>query len=233
MSSNKLLVFVLLCSASSFAQIAFVAGTVAGGTAVGASTCPMTTSPSAGSILVVATGNTSTQTVSSIACTGAVCSFSLGNRGTNTAHGEIWKSTAIPAGVTAVTVTFSANTTGACAVGEYTGVGTVGTTPTNSSGSTTTPNQAFTLTGANNWLASALVFSNGSGAASNTGNIRKTQANSTTISVSLVDNTAASATSVTNKITITSATWVGAGVQLILPVASSAPHQLTTLGVGQ
>lgn len=210
--------------------IAFVNS--AGGTNVTANTCPVTYAPTAGNTLVVCSVNAGAQTVSSIT-TNVGGTFVLGNRGTNTNHAEVWTCLSCPSGVTTVTVTYSASTTSsAVIVGEYSGVSSIGTTPVNTSGTSTTPNQTFTLTAANNWLATNLSVNGNPAVTPTNGNTRRTQANSTTFELSLVDNTAASASLVTNKITIASAIWVGVGVQLIAPVASTS-HLFASMGVGQ
>lgn len=136
---------------------------------------------------------------------------------------DIWTTVSpTAAAVTSVTVNQSSATTEAI-VGEYSGVAQVTASVATATASSTNPTISFTLTAANNWLVAGLNISNNAAAPTAlTGNLRKSQASSTTRNASLVDNTAASAISVTDAVTHANSAWGMVAIEL-KPLATPLP----------
>src|ERR1700684_2728174 len=119
-------------------SIAFVKDSVANSTG-GTTTLAVTISPAKGNTLVVQSGLAGAQTITGIVDNTGSNTYTKRAGVTNTVTAEIWTSVGIVAGVTTVTITYSATSTGnAAIVSEYSGVSAVGTNGTNT-GTASTP----------------------------------------------------------------------------------------------
>lgn len=118
----------------------------------------------------------------------------------------------VPTSVTSVTASGGtmSSTSWELIILEYSGVADYKQllSPT-TTGTSTTPSLSSTLSGANNFLVSGMVHvTNNSGVfTASTGNLRLQQASTTTRRVAVVDNTAATAISVTTSATIAGLSW--------------------------
>lgn len=120
----------------------------------------------------------------------------------------------------AVTITWGNGTTdrpsssGAIA-GDYGGALAIGSTGLVNNGNSNNPTISFTLQAANDWFVAFLGQGTNEAPVAQTGNLRGSANNATIGNLALIDNTAASASSVTDSFTQTTADiWEAAGVEL-------------------
>jgi len=141
--------------------------------------------------------------------------IAAGYNSTKLTRVEIWATNASAAvASTAVTVNVPASSNVAAAVFSYTGVVALGTTNV-TTGSAANPTIAATTVDANNWVVAGFVSNVATAPTAGTGTLRTALAFSGQLdSVSLNDNTAAAAGSVTNGVTATATNWAMAALEL-------------------
>lgn len=123
-----------------------------------------------------------------------------------------------PAAITSVTVSGVVSSNLVLSILEYTGVADVRPySVTNVNATSTTPSISATLNAANNWILAVMSHTGTSAGVftAATGNLRLQVATTTTQRNAVVDNTAASITSVTCSATIVSQAWSCAGIELV------------------
>lgn len=185
-------------------------------TATNTNTCTITMSGAltSGRTVLVGISSPGTRTVSTVTGGG---SYSQLNNLQNTVRGFLWGTTVGggTGGTSSIVVTMSGNGRFVAWASEYTGVTFYGPTPyPTNSGSTANPTISYTLHDANDWLVSVLTNS-GTAPTAGTGNFRDGRA-TTGVSQGYVDNTAASATSVTTSDTHAADTWTAVGIELVI-----------------
>jgi hypothetical protein len=128
---------------------------------------------------------------------------------------EVWISAVNSPAITSVQVNFSAAvTSGDAIVGEYSGVQSIGINNTNT-GSTTLMTVALTTQDSNNWVVAGLGENSNAVITAATGNLRDQITDANLKAQALVDNTVASAGSVTCSANLaTSHTWAAVAVEL-------------------
>src|SRR5438876_5879886 len=134
------------------------------------------------------------------------------------ARTEIWSAKVAAGASTTVTVNLAAGSEVVCAVAQYSGVGALGRTSTNS-GSGTAPTVSVTTQDNNNWVVAGFAHQGATGTLSaNQGNLRQvkvTTGASYWVKGALTDNTSATPASVTNSVTATQSTnWAAAALEL-------------------
>ncbi|PYO24312.1 MAG: hypothetical protein DMD88_01310 [Candidatus Rokuibacteriota bacterium] len=135
------------------------------------------------------------------------------------ARTEIWSAKVAAGASTTVTVNLAAGSEVVCAVAQYSGVGALGRTSTNS-GSGTAPTVSVTTQDNNNWVVAGFAHQGATGTLSaNQGNLRQvneTTGGSSWVKGALTDNTSATPASVTNSVTATQTgtSWAAAALEL-------------------
>jgi hypothetical protein len=134
------------------------------------------------------------------------------------ARTEIWSAKVVAGASTTVTVNLSAGSEVVCAVSQYSGVGALGLTNTNS-GSGTSLTVNLTTQDNNNWVVAGFAQRGTSGTLSaQTGTLRQVKVSngsSNWVKGALTDNTSATPASVTNAVTATqSVEWAAAALEL-------------------
>src|SRR5207244_2842147 len=118
---------------------------------------------------------------------------------------------------TTVTVTLAAGSEVVCAVAQYSGVGALGLTNTNS-GTGTAPIVSVTTQDNNNWVVAGFAHEGATGTLSaQTGTLRQVKVTSgSSVKGALTDNTSATPASVTNAVTATQTgtNWAAAALEL-------------------
>lgn len=183
--------------------------------------CGLTGSTSAGSCIVVTVflqDNTKTVTSFNDDSTGGPMTF-LQRSALNVTGGRLeqW-STAFnggKVGASFITVNFSGTTEAAARVEECSGVLALGTTAT-ANNTTANPSIALTTQDANNYVLAGFGLVGATTPTALTGTLRGSNASAGTnpVVASSTDNTAASASSVTNAVTRAAATWAAAAIEL-------------------
>ena len=248
-----------MCSFRRFAVLAFLLGVAATAQAAisfdstaGHNACKNVTTAATSTTLTVTlvAGDTAfvvvgfpnnTTTVSSITdnATGSSSVYGsqavLRNTNSTTTGGELWATPigGVGSGVTTLTINVSASVRFSVCAWEYSGALAYGVVATAASGSSASPSISLTTQDSNNFIVSAMVHAaSTSGWTASVGNLRASIAGtSTDAGVAGMDNTVASAGSVTTTATITSAAWIAVAIEL-RSVASSAavPVQLQHRG---
>src|SRR5438034_8850376 len=156
--------------------------------------------------------------VSTISDGASTCSREVYMDNATLARTEIWSAKVASGASTTVTVTLSAGSEVVCAVSQYSGVGALGRTSTNS-GSGSALTVSLTTQDNNNWVVAGFAQQGQTGTLSaNQGTLR--QANKTTsggayVKGALTDNTSATPASVTNAVTATQRVeWAAAAMEL-------------------
>ena len=171
-------------------------------------------------IVVAAIGDDPDPPAAVTSVTATDATFTLVNAITNaTSRAEIWSARNIPAGITSVTVNTASATVFNVLVGEYSGVGSLGSSST-ASGTGTNPTISLTTQDSNNWVVGGFSTEGtaiGSFSAQ-TGNLRASGLalgdGAPDVAGALTDNTSASPASVTNSVTGSSGNWSAAAVEL-------------------
>lgn len=200
-------------------------------TATNTATCTITMSGSltSGRTVVVGVGTPGARTVSGITGGGT---YSKRSSVLNTVDAEMWSTTVGggTGGTSSVVITMSGNGRFVAWATEYTGVLFFGPTAITNTGSTANPTVSYTLDDASDWLL-AMEVGTGTAPTAGTGNLRDARA-TTGVDSGYVDNTAASATSVTASTTHSATAWAIAGLELV--IASGCTRAPTVaLGGGQ
>ncbi len=153
---------------------------------------------------------------------------------------ELWSSTLTTAVATTdtLTITLSATSKFEVVLGGYSGATARGTTNTNT-GNSTTFTIDLTTQDPNNFVVAGFAGQNTQPVSASVGNLRASGstsggAGSTNVTGALNDNSAASASLVTNTVTVPSGTfWAAAALELRSTTGGApAPKRLTLLGVG-
>jgi hypothetical protein len=199
--------------------IAFVKDAVANSNG-STTTLAVTIAPAAGNTLVVQSGVAGVQTITGIVDNTGSNTYIVRAGVTNTVRAEVWTATNIVAGVTTVTITYSATSTGnAAVVSEYSGVSAVGANGTNT-GAASTPETITLAIGPNGYVVAALANNLGSTESLTiaTGTLRDhtaSGAGAATVQTAAVDNTAINAVSVVTSVTLgAGVNWAAAAVEL-------------------
>ncbi len=134
------------------------------------------------------------------------------------ARTEIWSAKVAAGASTTVTVNLSAGSEVVCAVAQYSGVGALGLTSTNS-GTGTALTVSVTTQDNNNWVVGGFAQRGTTGTLSaQTGTLRQVKVStgvSNWVKGALTDNTSATPASVTNAVTATQSTdWAAAALEL-------------------
>jgi hypothetical protein len=184
-------------------------------------TLVVTISPAAGNTLVVQSGVAGAQTITGITDNTGLNTYIKAAGVTNTVTAEVWTAINIVAGVTSVTITYSASTNGnAALVSEYSGVQKIGTNNTNTGAASTPETISITTTGPSSFVVAALANNLGSTetVTSNTGTLRDSSASGSganTVQTAAVDNTSVAQASVTDSANLTAGVnWAAAAVEL-------------------
>src|SRR5438445_7074019 len=139
------------------------------------------------------------------------------SKNNTTARTEIWSAKVVAGASTTVTVTLSAGSEVVCAVAQYSGVGALGLTNTNS-GTGTAPTVSVTTQDDNNWAVAGFAHEGATGTLSaQTGTLRQVKVTSgSSVKGALTDNTSATPASVTNAVTATQTgtNWAAAALEL-------------------
>lgn len=143
---------------------------------------------------------------------------------------------ASPAAITTVTISGLSSVSLTLIVAEFSGVVDVRPYTVTNVGNTTStsPSISATLSAANNWIVAFMAHTGSSGNpfSAVTGNLRIQQGATNTQRNALMDNTAASITSVTCAATITSTVWSVVGVELVASPALNIVHLTDLSAVG-
>ena len=133
------------------------------------------------------------------------------------ARTEIWSAKVASGASTTVTVNLAAGSEVVCAVAQYSGVGALGLTNTNS-GTGTAPTVSVTTQDNNNWVVAGFAHEGATGTLSaQTGTLRQVKVTSgSSVKGALTDNTSATPASVTNAVTATQTgtNWAAAALEL-------------------
>lgn len=235
MMRKLIFIAVLLCSLPSSAQIAF--GTAASSGNRGTSTVT-TISVSTGQALtvVVVTDNTGAL-VTGVTDTGGDTFTKLATATNGAIQTTVWGVLSANAS-SSVTCTISSNSGDVgCIASTYTGVSAFGATPVTLTGTTANPHVALTIATGGNWVVGGLGNNTATASTAGTGSLRKdvSMTNRASSTADLVDNTSASAVSVTTSVTHGSSTWAAAAIELVAAGGGGSPAPtctLASLGVG-
>ncbi len=179
-----------------------------------ASSLVITITVTAGHTIVVSAGNDSSLTVSSVTDSGGSTYTQRATIANGADRSEIW-STAAGGAVagTSITVTFSGTGAVGASASDYSGVQALGTTGTNT-GTSTVPTISLTTQDNSNAVVAGFQAHGGVPAAQTTGALRDEREFFSPLEA-LVDNCAASPSSVTDAITLTSSqAWAATALEL-------------------
>ncbi len=216
------LIFALLCSAPAWASIAYVSasGSTCHVTTAGTgSACTLAAATTANNDVIVGLAwKTTTRSIKKVvgSATGSNFIIYAQQKNGSGSASAILVCRNCPA-LTTITPTFSGTTLYELDVAEYSGVSWLGITGT-STATSTHPGLTFTTGDANDWVVvETSSLGNAGIPTANTGNLRQANRTGTTsshVAGGLIDNTVASAGSVTADATITSGAWSASGVEL-------------------
>ncbi len=189
-------------------------------------------------VLVSISERPATATISSVTDTGGstyASRIEVTSGGTAKLRAAVWSARNVAAS-TSVTVNFATSPTDmAVCVGDYSGVQQLGLTAS-ATGASVTPSVSLTTQDANNFIVSGITPAAGATITQNSGTLRNQvgPTNGTNpVENALVDNTAASASSLTNSVTLSAShSWGAVALELRSVAPATTPHQLPTLGVG-
>lgn len=203
--------------------IKFIQDAVANSTGA-TTTLAITISPAKGNTLVVQSGVAGAQTITGITDNTGLNTYTKAAGVTNTVTAEVWTSINVSAGVTTVTVTYSAASTGnAVVVSEYFGVGNIGTNGTNTGTASTPETISLTTSFRTSYVVSSLANNLGSTetVTANTGTLRDHTASGAgvnTVQTAAADNTSDPPISVTTSANLgAGVNWAAAAVELQVP----------------